>query len=85
MSCDANVMVGTGAHAFSRRARRFVRADGTAQGDGAIRVGTWVTLSGINPFFANTYNVVAATHRFDSEQGYMTDFVAECAYLGAGA
>lgn len=71
--------------AFSRRARRFVRADGTAQGNGAIRVGTWLQITGVNPFFANTYNVIAATHRFDSDNGYLTDFVAECAFLGSGA
>lgn len=71
--------------AYGRRARRFVRAHGTAQGSGAIRVGTWAQVSGVNPFFANTYNVVEAVHRFDLDRGYLTDFVAECAYLGAGA
>ncbi|MBB4099191.1 phage late control D family protein [Sphingomonas kyeonggiensis] len=71
--------------AYGRRARRFVRAEGTAQGDGAIRVGSWLELSGINPFFVNSYNAVEVTHRFDLERGYLTDFVAECAYLGAGA
>ena len=71
--------------AFGQRARRFVRADGTAQGNGAIRVGSWLDITGVNPFFVNTYNVIEATHRFDLASGYLTDFVAECAYLGAGA
>lgn len=71
--------------AYGRRARSFVRAEGTAQGNGAIRVGTWLDIAGVNPMFANTYNVVEATHRFDLANGYLTDFAAECAYLGAGA
>jgi len=71
--------------AYGQRARRFVRAEGTAQGDGAIRVGGWIDLAGINPFFVNSYNVVEAIHRYDLDHGYLTDFVAECAYLGAGA
>lgn len=71
--------------AFGSRARSFIRADGTAQGNGAIRVGSWLNISGINPFFINTYNVVEAVHRFDIENGYLTDFMAECAFLGDGA
>lgn len=71
--------------AFGQRARRFVRADGTAQGNAAIRVGSWLNIAGVNPFFVNTYNVIEATHRFDLANGYLTDFIAECAYLGAGA
>lgn len=71
--------------AYGQRARRFVRADGTAQGNGAIRVGAWLEIAGVNPFFVNTYNVIEATHRFDLATGYLTDFIAECAYLGSGA
>lgn len=67
---------------FSRRARSFVRAAGTAQGDPRLRVGTWVTLCGVNPLLATTCTVVEATHRFDQANGYSTDFVAEGAYMG---
>jgi phage protein D len=70
---------------YSRRARRFVRVDATAQGDPSLRVGTHVTIAGVNPFFENTYSVVEATHRFDLERGYLTDFLAEGAYLGTGS
>ncbi len=66
-----------------RRARGFVRVDGSARGDGNIRVGSWVELSGVNPQFANQYAVREAVHRFDLEGAYRTDFIAECAYLGA--
>lgn len=67
---------------FAQRARRFVRAVGTAQGDPRLRVGTWVTLHGVNPLLATTCTVVEAVHRFDQTSGYQTDFVAESAYMG---
>lgn len=70
---------------FGRRARRFVRVDATAKGDPAIRVGTRVTISGVNPFFENDYTVQEATHRFDLATGYLTDFIAEGAYLAVPA
>lgn len=68
--------------AFDLRARRFVRAEGTTEGNPQLRVGTHVTLTGINPQFDNTYYVVRACHLYDLRQGYRTDFSAECAYLG---
>jgi phage protein D len=69
--------------AFDGRARRFVVAEGTAEGNPALRVGTHVTLSGISTRFDNTYYIVRTTHRFDNRRGYETDFEAECAYLGS--
>jgi len=84
-----HVAVGTDAEAqavaeaaFDLRARRFVRAEGTAEGNAQLRVGTNVTLIGISPQFDNTYYVVRACHLYDLQQGYRTDFSAECAYLG---
>jgi phage protein D len=70
---------------FGRRARRFLRVDGTAQGDGNIRVGSWINVSGVNPFFANQFVVTEATHRYDLASGYVTDFQAEGAFLGEPA
>ena len=61
-----------------------MRVDATAQGDPSLRVGTHVTIAGVNPFFENTYCVTEATHRFDLERGYQTEFLAEGAYLGNG-
>ena len=69
---------------YGQRARRFVRVDAVAQGNAAIRVGSHVTIAGVNPFFENTYVVVEAIHRFDLESGYLTDFIAEGAFLGEG-
>lgn len=70
---------------FGKRARRFVRLQATAQGDPRIRVGTWAAISGLNPFFNNRYVVTEAVHRFDSANGYLTEFSAESAFLGTPA
>ena len=69
--------------AFDLRARRFVRAEGTAEGNPRLRVGTNVTLTGMSQQFDNTYYIVRACHLYDLQQGYRTDFSAECAYLGS--
>jgi phage protein D len=68
--------------ALDLRARRFVRAEGLAEGNAQLRVGSSVRLAGISPQFDNTYYVVRACHLFDMTQGYRTEFSAECAYLG---
>lgn len=70
---------------YGQRARRFVRIDAMAQGDPQIRVGSKVSIAGVNPFFANDYSVTQAVHRFDLANGYLTEFLGECAFLGAGA
>ena len=63
----------------------LVRVDAAAQGTAELRVGTRVTILGVNPFFTNDYSVVEAVHRFDLAAGYITEFRAVSAYLGAGA
>ncbi|VAW63257.1 hypothetical protein MNBD_GAMMA09-509 [hydrothermal vent metagenome] len=63
---------------YDQRARRFVCAHGTAEGNPALRVGTNLRLTGISPRFQNTYYVVAVCHRYDTQKGYETDFKAEC-------
>ena len=68
--------------ALDQRTRRFVRAEGTAEGNAKLRVGSNVKLVGISPQFDNLYYVVRARHLFDMRQGYRTEFWAECAYLG---
>jgi phage protein D len=67
--------------ALDQRARRFVRAEGTAEGNAQLRVGARVRLAGISPQFDNTYYVLRACHLFDMKQGYRTEFNAECAFL----
>jgi phage protein D len=70
---------------FLQRIRRFVVAHGLAEGNPNLRVGSWLTLTGIGPRFSNAYYTTAAVHRFDTDNGYETEFTAECAYLGAAS
>ncbi len=81
VSSDAEATALTQA-AFDRRARRFLRVDGTAEGNPQLRVGSHVTLTGLSAPYDNTYYVVRTCHLYDMRQGYRTDFTAECAYLG---
>jgi phage protein D len=67
--------------AFDRRARGFVRIEGSAEGNPALRVGTHLVLSGVSARFDNTYYVTRACHRFDDREGYRTDFDAQCAWF----
>lgn len=70
---------------FVQRIRRFAVAHGVAEGNPNLRVGSWLTLTGLGPRFSNIYYTTAAVHRFDTEHGYETEFTAECAYLGNAA
>lgn len=63
--------------AFDRRARRFVRVQGTTEGNAALRVGTRVRIRGTGRRFDNIYAVIEARHRFDAVSGYRTDFIGE--------
>ncbi len=67
--------------AFCQRARRFVQLEGTSVGNPSLRIGTHVELQQVGPRFENTYYVTETCHRFDLQQGYQTDFKAECAYF----
>jgi hypothetical protein len=67
--------------AFDQRARRFVRAHGSTEGNAELRVGTTLRIDGVGRRFDNHYAVVEATHRYDLLSGYGTDFVAQSAYL----
>jgi phage protein D len=81
VSSDAEATALTQA-AFDQRARRFVRVDGTAEGNAQLRVGSHVTLTGLGSLYDNTYYVARACHLYDQKQGYRTEFTGECAYLG---
>lgn len=48
---------------YARRERKFVCAEGSAEGNPAIRVGTHLSLLGVGPRFENTYYVTRACHR----------------------
>jgi phage protein D len=67
---------------FVQRVRRFAVAHGVAEGNPNLRVGSWLTLTGLGPRFSNDYYTTKAVHRFDTDNGYETEFAAESAYLG---
>lgn len=70
--------------AFAQRSRRFVRVDGIAMGNPALRVGTHLGIQGVGPRFENTYYVTETCHRYDrAGKQYLTEFKAECGFLGA--
>lgn len=71
--------------AFDRRARGFVRARGVTEGNPNLRVGARLVLQGLGTRFDNEYYVVRTRHLFDLDEGYRTEFCAECAYLGGSA
>ncbi len=68
--------------AFDQRARGFVTLHGVAEGNPQIRAGSHVTVNGLGRRFDNTYYVKRALHRYDLEEGYKTEFVGECAFVG---
>jgi phage protein D len=67
--------------AFDQRARRFVTARGSVEGNPRLRAGTIVTLTGLGRRFDNSYEVAECSHRFDLSEGYQTDFAACSAFL----
>ncbi|MDR7271937.1 hypothetical protein J2X20_004611 [Pelomonas saccharophila] len=67
--------------AFDQRARQFVRLHGRTEGNAGLRVGTRVNLHGVGRRFDNRYAVIEARHRFDPTSGYVTEFVAQSAFL----
>lgn len=70
---------------FAERCRQFVVAHGVSEGNPNLRVGTFLKLNGLGPRFSNTYYTTATVHHFDTDGGYETRFVAECAYLGGAS
>ena len=67
--------------AFDQRARRFVRVHGRTEGNAELRVGTRVRIRGSGRRFDNTYAVVEVHHRYDPTGGFVSEFVAESAFV----
>lgn len=70
---------------FAARARGFVRIEGVAEGNPALRVGSNVKVTNASSRFDNSYYVTACLHRYDARQGFETAFTAESAYWGNAA
>lgn len=67
---------------FRRRARRFVSGWGVAQTTARLRVGAYVTLSGVGPLFDGEFYVAWVRHLFDGAAGLRTEFGVERPGLG---
>jgi phage protein D len=62
---------------FRGIARRFVTAQGVAEPDPPLRVGSAAELSGLGPLFSGKYYVAGVRHIFDGAKGLRTEFTAE--------
>jgi phage protein D len=69
---------------YRERARRFLTGTGLADGNPNIRVGVFVTLSGLGKLFDGPYYVVRAAHTYDLANGYRTEFDVERPGIGPG-
>lgn len=65
-------------------ARRFLTAEGIADGDARLKVATEVTLAGLGPLFDGPWYVTAVRHTFDPHNGFLSRFCCERAGMGAG-
>lgn len=70
---------------YRRRARRFLRGHGVAEGDGRLRVGGQVDLQGLGQLFDGPYYVTAVCHTFNPQHGLRTSFRVERPALGGAA
>ncbi len=63
-------------------ARRFLTAEGIADGDARLKVATEITLAGVGPLFDGPWYVTAVRHTFDSRNGFLSRFCCERPGLG---
>jgi phage protein D len=63
-------------------ARRFLTAEGIADGDARLKVATEVTLTGLGPLFDGPWYVTAVRHTFDPRHGFLSRFCCERPGLG---
>ena len=69
---------------FKMSARRFVVGHGVAETDLALRVGSYVNLTGLGPMFSGKYYVTEVRHMFDRRRGLRTEFTSERPGIGRG-
>ena len=70
---------------YRARARRFLTGNGLCDGNGRVRVGTTVTLSGLGSLFDGDYAVVRTRHTYDLASGFRSEFDVERPGLGPAA
>jgi uncharacterized protein len=57
---------------FNRAAKRFISGEIRVQGEGALRSGRELQLSGVAPRFAGKYQIMNCIHKYDSISGFET-------------
>lgn len=62
---------------YRKMARRFITGRAVAEGDGRIRVGTHVDLTGVGAPFEGEYFVTEVCHTYDAMNGFRTVFSVE--------
>jgi uncharacterized protein len=67
---------------FRTSARRFVTARGVAEADAALRVGSFIEVSGVGPLFSGRYYVAGRRVLFDLSSGIRMEFTAERPGIG---
>jgi len=68
---------------YRRMSRQFITGQALADGDGRLRVGGQVALSGLGPLFNGNYYLSEVIHSFDPVNGYQTRFCVERPGLGS--
>jgi hypothetical protein len=68
--------------ALKMTARRFVTAQGMAQANAKVRVGTYLDLQGLGPLFNGKYYVTRVKHVFDGSDGFRSEFTGERPGIG---
>jgi phage protein D len=63
-------------------ARRFLTAEGIADGDARLKVATEVTMEGLGPLFDGPWYVTSVRHTFDSRNGFLSRFCCERPGIG---
>jgi len=67
---------------YREAARRFLTAEGIADGDARLKVATEVTMSGLGPLFDGPWYVTSVRHTFDARNGFLSRFCCERPGLG---
>jgi phage protein D len=67
---------------FRHMARSFVRGEGVAEANGAIKVSAKLVLTGLGPLFDGAYRTTAVHHSFDQTAGLRTEFRCERPAIG---
>jgi Bacteriophage probable baseplate hub protein len=67
---------------YREMARRFLTAEGIADGDARLKVATEVTMEGLGPLFDGPWYVTAVRHTFDGRNGFLSRFCCERPGMG---